>query len=285
MNYRHHYHAGNFADLVKHAILLELIRQLKASGKPLTLVDTHAGAGLYDLAADPARKSGEASIGIGRLFEQARHDPSAEDVMTPLLNQVRTFNPDGLKVYPGSPALAIRAMARGDRVIACELRPEEAVALQANLEEIRGNGAGPDVMVRTVDGYGYAAAIRTDPTRNLLVLIDPPFELGNDYDRVVETAARLMSLHPRPVVAIWAPIKDLETLDHLLRRLESLPDVSGYVAQTRLRPLTNPMTMNGCALIVLGDDQSAPVAAAASERIAVLCGGDGGSGRTAYLGE
>ena len=284
MNYRHHYHAGNFADLVKHAILLELIRQIKLSGRPMTLVDTHAGAGLYDLAADPARKSGEADLGIRRLFEQARGHAVAGDVLSPLLASVQAFNPTELRVYPGSPALAIHALAQGDRVIACELRPDEATELRTNLDQIRPSAGGPDVIVRTVDGYDYAAGLKCEASRELLILIDPPYELGNDYDRVVDTAARLLSLSPRPTVAIWVPLKDLETLDHLLRRLETLPEINGFVAQTRLQPLVNPMRMNGCAMIVLGKIDSLAFASAASERVAVLCGGDGACSRTTYLG-
>jgi 23S rRNA (adenine2030-N6)-methyltransferase len=131
------------------------------------------------------------------------------------------------------------------------------------------------VRVRTVDGFGYVATVSPDPAASTLVLIDPPYEAGDDYDRVVETVERVLARMPDAVVAIWAPIKDLETLDFLLRRLEAIPDARGYVAQLRLRPLVNPMRMNGCAMIVLGAAETAAAALATTAQLVRLCGETG----------
>ena len=122
LNYRHAFHAGNFADLVKHALLLALLDRLTAFGEPLTVVDTHAGAGLYGLQDAAARRSGEAQAGVARLMA----DPAVPAVLARLVAAVRASNPAGeLQSYPGSPWLAVRALRRGDAYVGCELRPDD----------------------------------------------------------------------------------------------------------------------------------------------------------------
>ncbi len=268
MNYRHAYHAGNFADLLKHALLLGLLAALRTRGRPLRVVDTHAGAGLYDLTDTPTLKSGEAAAGILRLAEAG---DGGDAQLGALLVAVRGLNAGDLRLYPGSPVLTARALGPSDGLIACELRGEEADLLRSALDR-QVPRPGPAVRVRTVDGFGYAATLSPDPAVTTLVLIDPPYEAGDDYDRVVETVGRILARDPQTVVAVWAPIKDLETLDFLLRRLEVLPEARGYVAQLRLRPLANPMRMNGCAMIVLGADETAGAARSTAEHLAQLCG-------------
>ncbi len=271
MNYRHAFHAGNFADLLKHAVLLGLLAALRGRGRPLRVIDTHAGAGVYDLEDTPTLKSGEAAAGILRL---AGTDEACDPQLQILMAEVRAINPVGLRHYPGSPLLAARALGPKDGLIACELRDEEADLLRATLDR-HGPRPGPVVRVRTVDGFGYVATVSPDPAASTLVLIDPPYEAGDDYDRVVETVERVLARMPDAVVAIWAPIKDLETLDFLLRRLEAIPDARGYVAQLRLRPLVNPMRMNGCAMIVLGAAETAAAALATTAQLVRLCGETG----------
>ncbi len=281
MNYRHAFHAGNFADLLKHALLLGLLAALRDRGRPIRVIDTHAGAGVYDLEDTPTLKSGEAAAGILRLADAGKVRDSQ---LAALMVAVRSLNPAGLCLYPGSPLLAARALGPQDGLIACELRGEEADRLRAALDR-HAPRPGPAVRVRAVDGFGYAATVSPDPAVSTLVLIDPPYEAGDDYDRVVETVSRILARAPDAVVAIWAPIKDLETLDFLLRRLEAIPQARGYAVQLRLRPLTNPMRMNGCAMIVLGADETADAARASAEQLAVLCGEEGGRGFVHLLGD
>lgn len=267
MNYRHHYHAGNFADLVKHVTLLALIDDLKRAGRPITFLDTHAGPGLYDLSAPPAQRSGEAAAGVGRLAEG-----EADPVFAPLIAAVAAFNPGPLKQYPGSPLLAAARLRRGDQLIACELHPDEAQGLTAALTRAAGRD-GPRLDIRAADGFDAAAKLPLTPSRAAVVLIDPPYEQGDDHDRVVRICADLMRRSPRPSILIWAPIKDLETLDHMLRGLEATPGVSGTAVQTRLRPPLNPMKMNGCAMILLGvSPEVRRIAISAGESVAKLCG-------------
>lgn len=240
MNYRHAFHAGNFADLVKHAGLLQLLARLKGSG-PLTVIDTHAGRGLYDLAGAEARKSGEAEAGVVRLMA-AKDAPAA---FAPLAAAVAALNKGGaVRRYPGSPWLIAEALGARDRYVACELRAEEHAALKA-LMQGKGN-------VTTLCADGYDVAARQAPAGRLLLLIDPPFERADDYARIVETVAAVRRKNREAVALVWLPLKDLETFDGFLRDLEDAELAPLTVAECRMRPLSDPMKMNGCALVMLG---------------------------------
>jgi 23S rRNA (adenine2030-N6)-methyltransferase len=242
LNYRHAFHAGNFADLVKHAALLQLLARLTGEGGPLTVIDTHAGRGLYDLAGVEAKKSGEAEAGVVRLMAAA--DAPAE--FAPLTAAVRALN-DGAAArrYPGSPWLIAQALRPGDSYLACELRPDEHAALRDLMKARRG--------VRTLcaDGYDVASA-QTPGSGRALVLIDPPFERADDYARIVETLAGVRRRNRAATALVWLPLKDLETFDGFLRDLEDEVRGPALVAETRMRPLTDPLKMNGCALVLLG---------------------------------
>ncbi len=252
MNYRHAFHAGNFADLVKHAALLRLLSRLTASGDPLTVIDTHAGRGLYDLAGPEARKSGEAEAGIVRLM----HDRDAPAEFAALTRSVSALNRGGdVRRYPGSPWLIAEALRPTDRYLACELRKEEHDALAAALKG-RPN-------VRTLNADGYAAAGAEAPSRGrVLALIDPPFEKPDDYERIVDTLSAMRRRNPAAQALVWLPLKDLETFDGFLRDLEDEVDAPLQVAEARVRPWSDPMKMNGCALVLMGGpDLEAPLAA------------------------
>lgn len=255
MNYRHAFHAGNFADLVKHAALLRLLSELTAGGGPLTVIDTHAGRGLYDLAGEEARKSGEAEAGVVRLM--AATDAPAD--FGPLVEAVAALNKDGeVRRYPGSPWLIAEALRSNDSYIACELSGNEHDALR---QALKGR---PNVRTLNVDGYAAAVSERP-PHGRALVLIDPPFEKPDDYDRVVETLAALCARDAAVQALVWLPIKDLETLDSFLRDLEDEVAAPMLVAETRIRPLSDPMRMNGCALVLVN-------APGVERSLAAICG-------------
>ncbi|MEO8112999.1 MAG: 23S rRNA (adenine(2030)-N(6))-methyltransferase RlmJ [Phenylobacterium sp.] len=269
MNYRHAFHAGNFADLVKHAALLQLLARLDDEPRPLTVIDTHAGRGVYDLAGPEARKSGEAEAGIVRLLA-ARDAPAA---FTPLIEAVARLNGGGpVRRYPGSPWLIADALRPADRYLACELRGEEHAALRALM---KGQG---NVETLAVDGYPVAVA-RTPAAGRVLVLIDPPFERPDDYRRIVETVAGVRRRSAEAMLLIWLPLKDLETFDAFLRDLEDRAHAPLLVAETRMRPLTDPMKMNGCALVTVGapTDLAVPLEAICGWTAASL--GKGGAAR------
>jgi 23S rRNA (adenine2030-N6)-methyltransferase len=242
LNYRHAFHAGNFADLVKHAALLQVLARLTAGPAPLSVIDTHAGRGLYDMAGVEARKSGEAEAGIARLMAAA--DAPAE--FSALTAAVRKLNGGGpARLYPGSPWLIAETLRGGDSYLACELRPDEHDALSQVMKGRRGVGTA------CADGYG-AAASQTPASGQALVLIDPPFERPDDYVRIVETLATVRRRNRAATALVWLPLKDLETFDGFLRDLEDAVDAPMLVAETRMRPLTDPLKMNGCALALLG---------------------------------
>ncbi|MFA7262194.1 MAG: 23S rRNA (adenine(2030)-N(6))-methyltransferase RlmJ [Caulobacter sp.] len=239
MNYRHAFHAGNFADLVKHATLTLLLDALTAAAAPLTVVDTHAGAGGYDLDGELARRTGEAAQGVFRLMD-ADDAPKAFDG---LKGAVRAGNPGGgVRFYPGSPSLIAAALRKGDRYVACELRDDDVALLRETLAPF------PGATAHQTDGFAMAER-QAGKGGRLFILIDPPFERGDDYARIAATMASVLSLDPGACVAVWLPLKDLETFDAFLRSVE-LACRDLLVAEARLKPLTDPMKMNGCAMVI-----------------------------------
>ena len=274
LNYRHEFHAGNFADLLKHAIVLAWIKRLGGAGG-LTVLDTHAGAGLYDLKGEAARKSGEAAVGVARLM--AAED--APPVLAALKRAVQAENgPGQLRFYPGSPAVVARALKTGDRYIGCELRPDDYAAL-AKLLRQRGGEA------LRMDGYTALSEGRAGAGRRL-VLIDPPFERGDEYVNIVEAVRTDRARGGEGAYAVWTPIKDLKTFDSFLGGIESL-GAGGLAVQARLRPLNDPMRMNGCAMVLLGPtaalDAVQGPAGQAAEWIVGALGGEGAEARLERL--
>jgi 23S rRNA (adenine2030-N6)-methyltransferase len=280
LNYRHHFHAGNFADVMKHALWLQLLARLTNEIAPLTVIDTHAGTGLYDLQDDQARRSREAEAGVGRLMA----DGAAPPVFAPLKEAVLAVNPaSGLRFYPGSPLLSVGALRRGDRYEGCELRADDQRALQKLFyPRMRSNG----VEVRATLTDGYRLLGRTEPRDGgrLAHLIDPPFERGDEYERVITGVSRALALNPHAVFAIWAPVKDLETFDAFLRGLEALHPPSLTVAEARLRPLLDPMTMNGSAMILIGAPDLRAEAQAICDWVVRTCGEASGKALVRKLG-
>jgi 23S rRNA (adenine2030-N6)-methyltransferase len=206
MNYRHGYHAGNFADLLKHTALCELLRLLTAKDKRLFVLDTHAGAGGYDLSGSQARRTGEAETGIVRLagLPRAGMPAAVARYLAAVTAYDRKFGPAGgqLRRYPGSPRLVRAALRPGDRFIACELHPEEALLLK---REFAGDRA---VEVRQADGYKALKALLPPVERRGLVLIDPPFEVPDEYEHLLRALRQGVRRFATGCYAIWYPIKD-----------------------------------------------------------------------------
>lgn len=271
MNYRHAFHAGNFADLVKHAALLWLLDRWVAQPSPLTIVDTHAGAGLYDLSDPSAVRSGEASEGVLRLCAA---DPPA--ALAPLAAAVRALNPGAVASYPGSPWLICSALRQEDSYVACELREDDYARLEALLR-----GTAKPAVARPQDGYEVAVELALRAPGQLFLLIDPPFEQADDYLRIAETLERITAIQPSVRALVWLPLKDLETLDAFARDLERRGLGPGLIAEARLRPLTNPLRLNGCAVMALRppDGFEAAVQAICAAVVDAL-GGPGGMART-----
>jgi 23S rRNA (adenine2030-N6)-methyltransferase len=206
MNYRHDYHAGNFADVLKHMALCELLRLLLSKDKKLFVLDTHAGTGGYDLGGERAARTGEAEAGIARLAAAPRQGmPEAvARYLAAVAAYDRKFGTSGgrLRRYPGSPRLIRAALRPGDRFIACELHAEDSLALK---REFAGDRA---VEVRQADGYKVLKAMLPPPERRGLVLIDPPFEAADEFERVARAVRQGLRRFATGCYAIWYPIKD-----------------------------------------------------------------------------
>jgi 23S rRNA (adenine2030-N6)-methyltransferase len=271
MNYRHSFHAGNFADLFKHAALLRALALVQSDPTPLMIIDTHAGAGRYRLSAE-ALAAGEA-----RAVSTLLNDPAPPEVFASLVRAVRPDG-DGL-IYPGSPLLSAGRLRADDRLLACELRPDDGAELAGVLRAY-----GPRAEVRIQDGYEVLPrALRAWPGP-ALVLIDPPFERGDDYTRTAETAAAALRAKSGAVLLIWTPYKDLETFDALLRDLEARVSAPGLAAVLRLRPPLDPLRLNGCALLALNPPAGLePALQAAGDWIAARLGEPGGGVRLDHL--
>lgn len=262
MHYRHSFHAGNFADVFKHVFLVGLLQALGRKDKPWSFLDTHAGAGDYDLGSEVALRTGEWHEGIERLLGSENGlGHGLEHVPEPLatyLALVRDANPDGgLRHYPGSPRFAQKLARPGDRLVLCEREPEVAEALKFGFR----NFANTTVHVR--DGY-EAHALLPPPEKRGLVLIDPPFERADEFDAASDFVARAAPRYAGGVFAVWYPLKQDRAAERLLRRLAR--DGGRPVLDLRLdtgmdatprevmgrsgRRLVHPMT--GCGLAVVG---------------------------------
>ncbi|TMJ06182.1 MAG: 23S rRNA (adenine(2030)-N(6))-methyltransferase RlmJ [Alphaproteobacteria bacterium] len=215
MNYRHAFHAGNFADVVKHAVLARIIAHLKEKPAAFRVIDTHAGAGVYDLAGPEAARTGEWREGIGKLMT-AELAPALRQLLSPYLDAVRALNGDALKIYPGSPALMQCWLRPQDRLIACEREPTAARALAARM---RGDAR---VKAVEIDGYTALNAYVPPKERRGLVLIDPPFEQPDEPDRIAEGVAAVHRKWPTGIYALWYPIKDARESASFARRMARL---------------------------------------------------------------
>lgn len=202
MNYDHGFHAGNFADVHKHAVLSRIVEYLKRKDAAFRVIDTHAGSGFYDLQSDEASRTGEWIDGIGRL-RSARIVPEAGELLAPYLSAVSAVNEgDALRYYPGSPAVARQLLRRQDRMTLVELHPETAAGLKSRMT------GDQQVKVIELDAYLALGAQLPPKEKRGLVLIDPPFEERGEFERLVAALEKAVRRWPGGVYAIWYPIKD-----------------------------------------------------------------------------
>ncbi|MGA9329553.1 MAG: 23S rRNA (adenine(2030)-N(6))-methyltransferase RlmJ [Bradyrhizobium sp.] len=214
MNYRHAFHAGNFADVIKHFVLVRILLHLQEKNPAFRVIDTHAGAGVYDLAGEEAERGGEWLTGIARIM-QARFSESALPLIKPYLDIVRAFNPQPgqLTAYPGSPLLARALLRPQDRMTACEV---EAKARKALIEALRR-----DTQARVVDLDGWTALPAFVPPneRRGLVLIDPPYEQKDEFERLAAAFSEAYAKWPTGSYLLWYPAKSRRATDELARQV------------------------------------------------------------------
>jgi 23S rRNA (adenine2030-N6)-methyltransferase len=239
VNYRHAFHAGNFADVHKHVVLLALLERLKQKPKPLLYLDTHAGRGSYDLRAEDATRSGESREGIARLA--GRPVRSAD-----LFRYLQATHAAGAAPthYPGSPLLALGALREGDRAVLVEQQPAEAQALQQATSRMR------DVSIVCGDGYAALKAYLPPRENRGLVLIDPPYEADTEFADAERALRFGLSRWPNGVFALWYPIK----AGAQSQRLNAALQASGLRKLLRLeltvRPADSPIGLNGSGLVI-----------------------------------
>ena len=213
MNYRHAFHAGGFADVIKHIVLVRMLTYLQEKQAPFRVIDTHAGAGRYDLTGDEARRGGEWLTGIARLM-QARLSETVLPLVAPYLDIVRAFNPPrDLEAYPGSPLIARALLRPQDRLTACEVEPKTRKRL---IDALRR-----DTQARVVDLNGWMALPAFVPPneRRGLVLIDPPYEQKDEFERMAESFAQAFAKWPTGSYLLWYPVKSRRATDNLTRQV------------------------------------------------------------------
>ncbi|MCA0012626.1 23S rRNA (adenine(2030)-N(6))-methyltransferase RlmJ [Mesorhizobium sp. B292B1B] len=244
MNYRHAYHAGNFADVVKHVVLTRLLEYLKQKDKAFRVIDTHAGIGRYDLSSLEAQKTGEWQGGIGRLVDAAP-EAQAAMLLAPYLDAVRACNADGqLKKYPGSPLVARHLLRKQDRLSAIELHPKDVAKLKTEF-------AG-DFQTRVIELDGWLALGAHLPPKEKrgLVLIDPPFEEEGEFGRLVDGLAKAHKRWPGGIYALWYPIKDRKAVIGFRKALKETGVPKLLDIEFEIRPASQEPSLDGSGLVV-----------------------------------
>ncbi|MGO4386438.1 23S rRNA (adenine(2030)-N(6))-methyltransferase RlmJ [Microvirga sp. 2YAF29] len=244
MNYRHAFHAGNFADVMKHALLVRILVYLQRKETPLRVIDTHAGIGLYDLTADEAERTGEWVEGIGRLEEP--FSPEVEEILAPyraVIAEVRARH--GEMIYPGSPGIVRELLRRQDRGVFVELHPADHEALSEAYNEVS------NLKVMHLDGWTALHALIPPKEKRGLVLIDPPYEKTGELERLGTELLTALKKWPTGVYAGWYPIKDVGAVDAVAARLHEQSTRPGLRLELLVDDPRDPTRLNGSGLFVL----------------------------------
>jgi 23S rRNA (adenine2030-N6)-methyltransferase len=250
MNYRHAFHAGNFADVHKHLVLTRILHYLRQKPAAFRVIDTHAGAGRYELLGPQSARSGEWRDGIGRLFATQRSNGKETDparaLLAPYLEIVAALNPGGtLRLYPGSPLIAQALLRRQDRLIACELEPGAAAALKAALH------GDARVKALAIDGWMALFANIPPKERRGLILIDPPYEENVEFARLSDSLVQAHRKWPTGVYLLWYPIKVRAAPDALARRLRRLSVPKILRCEFSIAPAHGDGALAGSGLIIV----------------------------------
>jgi 23S rRNA (adenine2030-N6)-methyltransferase len=229
LSYRHAFHAGNHADVLKHTVLIQLLRYLGQKDVPYMYVDTHSGAGAYELDTGYAAKSGEHETGISRLWDRSDFPPAVGEYV----ELIKAMNPHGkLRYYPGSPYCAEQVARQQDRLRLFELHPSDNKILEDNFRKLEAHAAaqgehsnvrGKRVMIQKSDGFSGLKALLPPPSRRGLVLIDPPYEVKDDYRLVVTTLRDALTRFATGTYAVWYPVLQRMESRQLPEKLKRLP--------------------------------------------------------------
>jgi 23S rRNA (adenine2030-N6)-methyltransferase len=245
MNYRHSFHAGNFADVMKHIILVRILEYLKRKDAAFRVIDTHAGAGIYSLSSGDAAKTGEWKDGIGRLFETKLADETRL-LLAPYLESVSAVNPaQKLDNYPGSPVITRHRLRKQDRLTAIELHDQDEKRLAARF-------AG-DFQTRVIHLDGWLALGGQVPPKEKrgMVLVDPPFEIEGEFERLTEGLVKAYKRWPGGIYALWYPLKDRKAVGKFYDALVATGIRKVLKAGLMVRNWSTPPRMNGSGMIVV----------------------------------
>ncbi|MBW0364787.1 23S rRNA (adenine(2030)-N(6))-methyltransferase RlmJ [Ensifer adhaerens] len=245
MNYRHIYHAGNFADVLKHAVLARLVTYLQQKEKAFRVLDTHAGTGLYDLSSEEAQKTGEWRDGVGRLLE-GELPPEIAVILAPYLSSIRALNPGSeLTLYPGSPKLARMLFRPQDRLSAMELHPDDYETLHRLFD------ADFQSRVTELDGWLALGAHLPPKEKRGLILVDPPFEKEGEYERLVDGLARGYRRFTGGVYCLWYPLKQGAPIKAFHEALKALDIPKMLCAELSVRSDRETTGLSGSGLIIV----------------------------------
>ena len=245
MNYRHSFHAGNFADVTKHIVLTRIIEYLKQKDKAFRVIDTHAGAGIYALSEGDAARTGEWHGGIEKLLS-AKLTPDVADLLLPYLLSVQAQNGSGeLKIYPGSPKITRCLLRNQDRLTAIELHPKDAKVLAKSFEG--------DFQTRVIelDGWLSLGAHLPPKEKRGLVLIDPPFEEPGEFERMVEGLQKAHRRWPGGIYALWYPVKDRDAVARFHEALRRTAIAKILRAELMIRSGAAKPRLDGCGMIIV----------------------------------
>jgi 23S rRNA (adenine2030-N6)-methyltransferase len=273
MNYRHAYHAGNHADVLKHAVLARVLLHMTRKDKPFRVIDAHAGVGLYDLGGIEAGKTAEWEGGIGKLAEPLA--AGAEALLAPYRAVIAALNPQGgVRLYPGSPELALRLMRGHDRMIANELHPQDAIALER--QYIRDSR----VEVSSMDAETCLKARLPPPERRGVILIDPPYEVKNEAEKALRMLAHGLRRFAQGVYLLWYPLKTDQTAETILAAVKEMGAPATLKVELRVREAFSAGALAGSGMVIVNapwklDDDLSVLAPALAERLGLGAWGQG----------
>lgn len=244
LSYRHQFHAGNYADVLKHSVLVLLLQKLAQKDKPFVYFDTHSGAGLYDTLAEEAQKTGEFAQGFAQLWPERSQFPE----LSPFFDALAAVNPDGdYRFYPGSPKIAAHLMRKQDRLLLMELHPNESGILKRNfLQDDR-------VAIHHRDGFEALVALTPPQPARGLALIDPAYEVKTDYQQVIDSVEKALKRWPVGIYALWFPLLSAQRdqSDFLKRRLADFRVKNILLAELTVAAQQAEHGMHGSAIAII----------------------------------
>lgn len=242
MNYRHSYHAGNFADVFKHIVLIALIKSQLHKETGFCYIDTHAGIGLYDLLSDEAQKSKEFETGISKIYLQKETPPLIQEY----IKCIQTFNPKStIRLYPGSPLIVREFLRPQDHMILSELHPEDYLILKSHCARHK------QIAVHQLDAYQSLKAFLPPKERRGVVLVDPPYEKPDEFSRLVYSLSQAVSRWETGIYAVWYPLTTQSPIIHFHRSLKEKIKRPLLITELSIYSEKSIVGLKGCGMVII----------------------------------